>query len=86
QVLVLAALDDIAWTLNIRGSDVTCNPVAVSYAVITGSEARLFVDADKVPADVSTALTADGVTLAPYEAIEDYLQELPAGATVLIDP
>ena len=86
QVLVLAALDDIAWTLNIRGSDVTCNPVAVSYAVITGSEARLFVDAGKVPADVSTALTADGVTLAPYEAIEDYLQELPAGATVLIDP
>ncbi len=44
QVLVLAALDDIAWTLNIRGSDVTCNPVAVSYAVITDSDARLFVD------------------------------------------
>ena len=86
HVLVLAALDDIVWTLNIRGSDVTCNPVAVSYAVITDDEVRLFVDAGKLPVDVRKALAGDAVAVAPYEAIEDYLQELPAGSAVLIDP
>ena len=86
DVLLLAALDDIAWTLNIRGSDVTCNPVAVSYAVITDSEARVFVDTGKLPADVRAALAADSIAFAPYDEIGNYLHDLPAGAVVLIDP
>ena len=86
QILLLAALDDIAWTLNLRGSDVAYNPVAVSYAVIGDNEARLFVDSNKTPADVREALAADGVALAPYEAIEGYLRGLRDGVAVLVDP
>ncbi|MCB0252929.1 MAG: aminopeptidase P family protein [Anaerolineae bacterium] len=86
QVLLMAALDEIAWTLNIRGSDIAFNPLALSFAVITADEVRLFVDPRKLSPEVHDELTADGVIFAPYDGIEGFLQELLAGATVLIDP
>ena len=64
DVHLVSTLDDIAWTLNIRGSDVAFNPVAISYLVIAQQEVRLFIDPDKVPAQLRDALEKDGVVLA----------------------
>ena len=82
QVLLMAALDEIAWTLNIRGSDIAFNPLALSFAVVAADEVRLFVDPRKLSPEVHDELTADGVIFAPYDGIEGFLQELLAGAAI----
>lgn len=64
--LVLSALDEVAWTLNIRGTDVHCNPVVVSYLVITPEEAVFYCNPEKVNEDVSRFLHEQGVRLRPY--------------------
>lgn len=86
QFHLLCALDDFAWTLNIRGMDVDYNPVAIGFAVITLQDARLFIQPEKVPEDVKKTLEQDGVALHPYADIYPYLHTLPGDATVLIDP
>lgn len=86
QVHLLTSLDDIAWTFNIRGSDVEYNPVVVSYAVISENEARLFIRDAKVPKDVKAMLEKDGVMFSEYEDVFRYLQSLPVESVVLIDP
>ncbi|MFT3892430.1 MAG: aminopeptidase P family protein [Anaerolineales bacterium] len=86
QVHLLTALDDIAWTFNIRGSDVEYNPVAISYAAILEQDARLFIQTDKVPADVRSALEKDGVIISDYEDVFSYLQKLPAETAIFVDP
>lgn len=86
QAHLVAALDDIAWMLNIRGSDIQFNPVVISYAVITYAEVRLFINANKVPDDVRKALKDDGIKFSDYEEIFPYWQELPDETVVLIDP
>lgn len=86
QVHLVPALDDIAWLLNIRGSDVQYNPVAISYAVISEWEVRLFIHPNKVPKDVRKALGEDDVEISEYEDIFSYWQQLPDGTMVLIDP
>ncbi len=83
---LLTALDDIAWTFNLRGSDVDYNPVAICYALIGKDTVSLFIDNAKVPADFEETLKSDGITLRPYEAIDDALQALPHDASILIDP
>lgn len=65
--LFAASLDDIAWTLNLRGSDVRCNPVFVAYMLITEDKATLFVDDVKLTAGVKAYLRGEGVTTAPYD-------------------
>jgi Xaa-Pro aminopeptidase len=85
QAHLLTMLDDIAWTFNIRGSDVEYNPVAVSYAVITDEEARIFICSEKVPREVKEALEQDGVIFSEYEEIVPYLDRLRLGTMVLID-
>ena len=64
--MLAAALDDIAWTLNLRGSDVHCNPVFVSYLLICPDSATLFVDRAKLSPDVEAYLAAEGVAVAEY--------------------
>ena len=86
DVHLLTMLDDIAWTFNIRGSDVEFNPVVVSYAVISEHEAHLFIQGSKVPAVVKAALEKDGVTISEYNEIYQHLQQLPAGTNILVDP
>ena len=86
DVHLLTMLDEIAWTFNIRGSDVEYNPVTISYAVISQQEARLFIQSSKVPADVRTRLEKDGVIISEYEDIFAYIQQLPAGINILVDP
>ncbi len=72
DVFLLASLDDIAWLLNIRGGDVQCNPVVLSYLAMTREEILLFANEKAFPEEVRRALEADGVALRPYDAVYAY--------------
>ncbi|HWK62568.1 MAG TPA: aminopeptidase P family N-terminal domain-containing protein, partial [Eoetvoesiella sp.] len=82
----ISTLDDVAWLLNLRGSDVSYNPVFLAHALIGRDTARLFVAPGKVSEDLARALGRDGVELAAYDAAGEALSCLPAGQTLLIDP
>lgn len=73
--MLVSALDDIAWTLNLRGTDVHCNPVFVGYLLIASDKVSLFVDEAKVSAEVRAYLEAHGVSLYNYNKVEDGLKE-----------
>lgn len=75
--MLMAALDDIAWTLNLRGSDVHCNPVFVSYLLVTSSSAILYINKEKVAESVKEYLLTFGVTLDDYANVKKGLQEYP---------
>jgi Xaa-Pro aminopeptidase len=83
---LISALDDIAWTLNLRGSDVEYNPVAISYLVISRDAVRLFMNAVKIPSDVRAELESDGIRICAYGEIYSYLENLSPETVVLIDP
>lgn len=72
--MLVSALDDIAWTLNLRGTDVHCNPVFVGYLLIASDKVSLFVDETKVSAEVRAYLEAHGVSLYNYNKVEDGLK------------
>jgi Xaa-Pro aminopeptidase len=86
QAHLVPMLDDIAWTLNIRGRDVTFNPVTISYLLVLEDDIRWFIEPQKVPQEVRKALQADGVSLYGYEDIDSHLAQLPEGSSILIDP
>lgn len=73
--LLVASLDTIAWIFNIRGNDVKCNPVAVSYAYISRNETILFIDLSKLSEETSRYLTEQGVTIAGYEDVFDKIKK-----------
>lgn len=81
----ISALDEIAWTLNLRGSDVHCNPVFVAYLYLTQQEVHLFTDPCKLTPAVSDYLKGLGVTLHPYTEATDYLAR-QSGHRILLDP
>ncbi len=83
---VVSALDEIAWVLNLRGSDVDYNPVFLSHLLVDAGHATLFVDADKLEATLQTTLAGDGIRIAPYQAIDPSLAALPSDARLLIAP
>lgn len=70
---IISSLDDVAWTLNLRGSDVECNPVFLGYLLITLDEAKLFVDIEKLTDEAKSAMKSANVTLMSYET---FLPEL----------
>lgn len=72
--LVIASLDEIMWLFNVRGSDVLCNPVSISYAVVTPDRAYLFIDTEKVDGDMRNYLTEQGVEILPYDSILVFLR------------
>ena len=72
--MLVSALDDLAWTLNLRGTDVHCNPVFVGYLLIASDKVSLFVDEAKVSAEVRAYLEAHGVSLYNYNKVEDGLK------------
>ncbi|KHK62306.1 aminopeptidase P family protein [Pseudomonas frederiksbergensis] len=82
----IATLDDIAWLFNLRGADVSFNPVFVSFALIGQQQATLFVALDKVDAALRATLEQDGVTLRDYSEAVVALREVPSGASLQIDP
>lgn len=72
--IVLSALDEIAWTLNLRGNDVHCNPVFVSYLIITNKETTLYIIKEKITEDVSSYLSSCGIVCKEYDEIETDLR------------
>lgn len=72
--MLVSALDDIAWTLNLRGSDVHCVPVFVSYLLIASDEVSLFVDEEKLTPAVRDYLVGNGVSLYKYNKVEEGLR------------
>ena len=83
DTLLLTALDEIAWTLNLRGGDVACTPVFLSFLLIGRERAVLCVQRQILPLEIERALAACGVELAPYADIYDRIAHLPAGTTLL---
>jgi Xaa-Pro aminopeptidase len=84
--LLMTSLDEIAWTFNIRGTDVTYNPVVISYAFVSEKESVLFIDPRKLTEESARRLKNDGVKLADYSKIYDYLSTVPENSSVFIDP
>lgn len=72
--MLVSALDDIAWTLNLRGTDVHCVPVFVSYLLISSKKVSLFVDERKLTPQVTAYLAENGVSLYKYNKVEDELR------------
>jgi len=82
----VSTVDDIAWLFNLRGADVSYNPVFLAHALVGLHGATLFVGAGKVPPALQAVLAADGVQLAPYADAAAALARLGADATLLVDP
>jgi Xaa-Pro aminopeptidase len=82
----IATLDDIAWLFNLRGGDVSFNPVFVSFALIGQQQATLFVALSKVDAPLRAILEQDGVTLRDYSEVASALAAVPNGASLQVDP
>lgn len=76
ESLLVASLDTIAWIFNIRGNDVKCNPVTVSYAYISRNETVLFIDPKKLSEETTDYLKAEGVTIAEYSKVYDYVSKI----------
>ena len=72
--MLMAALDDIAWTLNLRGSDVHCSPVFVSYLLISTTEVTLYINKVKLTPEVISYLQAEGVGVKPYNQVKQGLK------------
>lgn len=83
--LLLSALDEIAWLLNIRGNDVHCNPVVVSYLLIEKDKVNYFVQPQKVTPELAEYFSANGISVHPYEEIGDYLNSFNAHS-ILMNP
>ncbi|MCI8401478.1 MAG: aminopeptidase P family protein [Lachnospiraceae bacterium] len=82
---VLTSLDDIAWLLNIRGGDVECNPVVLSYVAVLREKVLLFANEKAFGEEVKAALAADGVRLLPYNSIYQWIRRIPVGRSVWLD-
>jgi Xaa-Pro aminopeptidase len=82
----IATLDDIAWLFNLRGSDVSYNPVFLAFALISQDQALLFVAPGKVDSALRQVLETQGVTLGDYQNVGTALSAVPAGASLLVDP
>ena len=74
--LIISALDEIAWLLNIRGNDVEFNPVVISYVVLESDKCTLFVDAQKIDTVAQNYLDFNNIDIKPYEAVFDYIRGL----------
>ena len=83
---LLSTLDDIAWLLNLRGSDVSFNPVFMSHVLLGLNDAQLFVLPGKVDASLASQLKLDNIQLRPYDTVARVLAELPAKDALLFDP
>src|SRR4051812_11166269 len=82
----ISTVDDVAWLLNLRGADVTYNPVFVAHVLLDAQGATLFIADGKVDAALKARLAADGVKLAPYAEAPRALGALPKDAVLLVDP
>ena len=84
DVHIMTALDNISWLFNIRGDDIKCCPMVLSYAVITEDKAMLFADIDACGENVKKYLEKNGAEIFPYDEIYSYAAKL-SGKTIMID-
>ena len=82
---IVSTLDDTCWTLNIRGNDIEFFPLVLSYAIIKKDSFELYIDERKLDDNLKALLKKEGVNLHPYNAIYEYVKQLPAGTTVMVD-
>ena len=83
--MLMSALDDIAWTLNLRGTDVHCNPVFVSYLLITSKDVTLYIHREKLTPEVLDYLKSEGITADDYENVDKGLKGY-FEYNILLDP
>ena len=83
NAMIISALDEIAWLLNIRGNDVEYNPVVISYVVLEPDKCTLFVDSSKIDSPAQNYLDFNNIDIKPYESVFDYISSL--SGTVLYD-
>ena len=86
DIHIIAALDDVCWTTNLRGNDIEFFPLLLSYAVITKEEMKLYIDERKLSDEMKADLAKDNISLRPYNAIYDDVKELSAESAILVDP
>ena len=84
--LLITMLDDIAWLLNLRASDTECNPVFLSYILLTDTEVKLYINASRIEGDALQALKQSGIELLPYDAIADDIRSLDSNTRLLMNP
>ena len=82
----VSSVDDIAWILNLRGADVSYNPVFISHLLISSKDATLFVADGKIDVALIARLASDGVVVRPYDQAPAALAAVAAGTRVLVDP
>ncbi|TQQ84807.1 M24 family metallopeptidase [Peptacetobacter hominis] len=85
-VHILTTLDDICWTLNMRGDDIDFFPMVLSYAVITLDKVILYIDETKVSDEIKANFAKDGVELRPYNDIYEDVKSIDEKEVILIDP
>ena len=83
---LLTALDDIAWTFNIRGTDVCYNPLVTAYSVISETFAYIFINQKKLPEQLKQKLINDGIEIKPYDEIKKFLSGLESKDAMMISP
>ena len=84
DTFILTSLDDIAWLLNIRGNDIHCCPVVLSYLVMMENELRLYANAAAFSEEIRSNLEADGVKIYPYNDVYSYVQSISSDKKVLL--
>jgi len=83
---LMCALDEVCWTFNIRGNDISFNPVVLSYGYIDKKRAILYIDLEKIDKKLANLLNEQGVTIKPYMSIGKDLEKLNKKDTILVDP
>lgn len=86
NIHILAALDDICWTTNLRGDDIEYFPLLLSYAIITMEDMKLYVDERKLTEEMKDNLKKDNISIHPYNSIYQDVKSLNTGDAVLVDP
>lgn len=84
NTFILTSLDDIAWLLNIRGNDIHCCPVVLSYLIMTDTELRLYANEDAFSEEIRTNLETDGVEFYPYDEVYSYVQTITPEQKILL--
>ena len=85
DAVVIASLMDVCWLMNLRGADVACTPVMLSFAAVTAEEAVLFVNPAVLSEEIRRNLENDGVTIRNYEDVYDFVRNLADGSKVMMN-
>ena len=82
---IITALDDIAWTFNLRGNDMECNPLFMAYAIVSKDQTFLFIDDPKLSSELKNKLNAEGIQVKAYNDIIGFIRQLPENTHILVD-